>query len=59
MAYHVMDGIIRADSVESVVDDIMRYMKEYLIPFFERANSCKTALNEVIQLESHFNGNSY
>ena len=44
-----------ANTIDSVIDDIMRHFKQYLIPFFKRANSCETAFDELILLEKHFN----
>ncbi|MPM81292.1 hypothetical protein SDC9_128344 [bioreactor metagenome] len=41
--------------IDSIIDDIMRYFKQYLIPFFERANSCETAFDALVDLEKHFN----
>lgn len=41
-------------STYACVDEIARYVKVYLIPFFERANSCRSALPELLELEQRF-----
>ena len=46
---------IEKNSINSCIDEIMRYFDTYLIPFFDCANSCKTALPELIKLEQTFN----
>jgi hypothetical protein len=45
------------ENIGVCVDEILMYINKYLLPFFERANSCKTALPEVIELEKLFNAN--
>lgn len=42
------------DSVETCVAEITRFLTGYLFPFFERAISCETALQELIELEKFF-----
>ena len=44
-------------SMDACLEEIMRYLTSYLLPFFERANSCETALPELIKLERLFNDN--
>lgn len=39
------------------VNEVVRYLTSYLLPFFERANSCETALAELMEVESLFNAN--
>jgi len=43
------------ESMDKCVLEIIRYIKSYLLPLFDRANSCKTALPELIKLEKLFN----
>lgn len=38
-------------SISACVDEIVYYIKRYLLPFFESAASCKTALPDLIALE--------
>ena len=44
-------------SSNACVDEIVRYLKQYLIPLFERANCCKTALSEIIAVDQLFYNN--
>lgn len=44
-------------SISNCIEEIMRYLISYLLPFFERADSCETALQELINLEKLFNDN--
>jgi len=46
-------------SCEVCVDEIMRFLKQYLIPLYERANCCDTALSEIFAVDKLFsyNGN--
>jgi hypothetical protein len=39
------------------VADILRYLREYLIPLFIRADSCKTALPEILAVDKLFCNN--
>lgn len=45
------------EDISACIDEILIYINKYLLPFFERANSCKAALPEVIALEKLFNEN--
>lgn len=45
------------ESMEACINEILRYLTSYLIPLFENACSCKTALPKLIKLEKHFNQN--
>jgi hypothetical protein len=42
-------------SMDACLREIMRYLTSYLLPFFERATSCETALPEVIRFEKTLN----
>lgn len=42
------------ESIHACMAEIMRYIETYLLPFFDRANSCRTALPELIALEQRF-----
>ena len=42
------------ENAEACVKEAMRFIREHLVPYFERADSCKTALKEVIELELLF-----
>lgn len=48
---------LTSDSIDACVAEMARFITAYLIPFFERANSCSTALNEIISIEKLFNNN--
>jgi len=57
---HWMDGDgwrykVSSEDISVCVDEIISFINKYLLPFFERANSCKTALPEAIALEKLFN----
>jgi len=43
------------ESMDACVKEIVRYLTNYLLPLFDRANSCKTALSELIMVENLFN----
>jgi len=45
------------DSIDACVAELYRFVVTYLMPFFERADSCSTALGEIISLEKLFNSN--
>ena len=45
------------DSMNDCVEEIVRYLKEYLIPFFEKANNSHNALRELIQVDELFHTN--
>lgn len=45
------------EDIDACVKEILMYTNKYLLPFFERANSCKAALSEVLALEKIFNNN--
>ena len=45
------------ESMEACAKDVIRYLTYYLLPLFERANSCETALPELINVEKLFNDN--
>ena len=45
------------DSIDSCVEEIIRYIKKYLLPFFEKANNSHTAFRELIQVEERFDAN--
>lgn len=42
-------------SMDACLREIMRYVTSYLLPFFEHATNCQTALPEVIRLEKTLN----
>ena len=44
-------------SIKECISEIMRYIMIYLLPFFERANNCNSALQELINIEKLFNDN--
>ena len=44
-------------SMDDCVEEIIRYLKTYLFPLFQCANSCKMALPELIRVEKLFNDN--
>jgi hypothetical protein len=46
------------ENMDACVEDIIRYLDKHLLPFFERANSCETALPEWIKLEQLFYDNA-
>ena len=48
---------IDSDKISSCIDDILVYINKHLIPFFERSDTCKAALPEIIKLEKLFNEN--
>lgn len=48
---------ISSEDISYCIDEILIYINRYLLPFFERSDSCKTALPEVIALEKLFNEN--
>ena len=48
---------IDSDEISSCIDEILVYISRYLIPFFERSDTCKTALPEIVKLEKLFNDN--
>ena len=43
------------ESMDKCIKEIIRYINSYLLPLFDRANSCETALPELIKLEKLFN----
>ena len=45
------------ESMDVCINEIIRYLTSYLIPFFERTSSCETALPELIKLEKLFHHN--
>lgn len=45
---------INSISINVCIDDMLRYIECYLIPFFERARSCSTAFQETINIEKLF-----
>ena len=45
------------ESMDACVENIINCLKNHLIPFFERANSCETALPELLKLAKLFNEN--
>lgn len=48
---------LTSDSIDACVAEMARFIIAYLVPFFERAKSCSTALNEIISIEKLFNSN--
>lgn len=45
------------DSMNQVINDILRYINEYLYPFFGRADSTQNALGELMEIERLFEKN--
>ena len=45
------------ESVKDCVAEIVRHIRSYLIPFFERANCCETGLAEIVAVDKLFNEN--
>lgn len=45
------------ESIDVCVAEIMRYLTTYLLPLFERADSCATALQALIEVERLFERN--
>jgi len=43
------------ENMNDVIDEILRYHAEYLMPLFIAAESCQEALPELIKLEKHQN----
>lgn len=48
---HTLDGMNQA------IDEILRYIREYLHPFFEQVNSTQNALGELLKIERRFEQN--
>ncbi len=44
-------------SMDACLKEIVRYLTSYLLPYFEHATSCKTALPELIKLERTLHAN--
>ena len=59
-----LDGIKRDEwgytrtqsSMDICISELVEYMKNKLMPFFKKADSCKTALYELCELEKIYNG---
>lgn len=45
------------ESISLCIEEVMRYISAYMIPFFERATCTKSAFSELIALEKLFNEN--
>lgn len=48
---------LNPEDISSCIEEILRYLEKYLIPFFERANCSEKAFFELIALEKLFNNN--
>ena len=45
------------ECIQACIESIMQFIRVHLMPFFECANCCRTALPELINLERRFNEN--
>ena len=63
--FELCDGIesdswrykVDPESISLCIEEIMKYISTYLIPFFERTTCAKSAFSELIALEKLFNEN--
>ncbi len=46
-------------SIEKCIDDMIAYMKKYLMPVFEKAVNCESAYLTIIKYDNVFRGNTY